>query len=314
MRRGRGRIGFGKSGVEFGLVGIILGVVFIIAMVAAAPYIYTLFFSKSDIEKCRASVSVKSISIKYGTLGTRLFDPLDLNLDCHTKFLVAKKGGLHDTGSGKKLTDFSDRKLADTDLQYQLKTSVADRMAECWYMFGKGEVDPFSKFSGNVHCVQCYDIIFSDDEKEGVQKDAPALYDFPKFLAENYANEKETYAKYLYKANIPDLPRYDLDTSKEYSVVYYRSTKEFSDEVAQGVLGTSFVGGCFVGIKVGAVTGALFGPGGAVTGGFIGGGAGCLGGLLAGVVASSKTADIGKTFGIALIPIDSLGSTCRKLY
>ncbi len=299
------------------LVSAILGVIFIIMMIKAAPFIYTMLFSKSDIDKCRASVSVKAISVEVGSLGTGLVDPAQLNLDCHTRFLVAKKDGVYD--GGKRVVDFGDRRFDEKSTEDNLKTVVADKMRDCWYMFGSGETDPFSKLGGNIHCIECYEIKFDDevrkeDEKE---KGVAVLSDFTGFLAANQIGEdpkSETYAKYLYKSDIvPDKP-YDLDTSKQYGVVYFRGTWAQADEVAKGVLGGSAVGGCLVGGKVGLIGGSFFGPIGTVVGGVVGAGVGCAGGLVVGIVAADKASGIDKTIGVAVAPVENLGAKCGKLY
>lgn len=315
-----GRIS-GRRGMDMSPVSVILGVVFIIFMIKAAPFLYTLLFSKSDIEKCRASVSVKAISIDAAsivTAGKRISDPLQLDLDCHTKFLVAKKDGVYD--GIKRTSDFSDRSFEGMELDDKLKKEVADRMRDCWYMFGNGETDPFSKLGGDIHCVECYELQFDDEVKKEVQdkKGVSVLTDFTGFLASSFIDEKQTttYSQYLYKSS--DVPKeskgYNLYLSKQYGVVYFRGTFKFADELAKGVLGASVVGGCLTGAQVGLVGGSFFGPIGTVVGGIVGAGAGCAGGLLVGIRGADDASGIGKAIGVAVVPVESLGEKCGKLY
>ncbi|MBI2550515.1 hypothetical protein HYV83_05050 [Candidatus Woesearchaeota archaeon] len=321
-----GRVSGRKRG-DMSIVSVILGVIFIIFMIKAAPFLYTLLTSKSDIEKCRASVSVKSISIDSASIltgGKRLSDPLQLDLACHTRLLVAKKEGVYD---GNKIyfgnyrpADFNDARFVDQDLPDKLKTAVADRMLDCWDMFGKGEIDPFSKLGGDIHCIECYEFVFSNETKKEVQdkdkKGAPVLSDFTGFLASSYADNKQTttYAQYLYKSNEVKGQVYDLNMSKQQGIVYYRGTFELADGLAKGTLGLSTAGGCFIGAKVGLVGGSFFGPVGTVVGGVVGGGVGCVGGLVLGITAADKASGIGKTIGVAIVPVENLGEKCGKLY
>ncbi|MBI2142724.1 hypothetical protein HYU20_00050 [Candidatus Woesearchaeota archaeon] len=316
------RKSFGRRGAEMSLVSVILGVIFIIIMVKAAPFIYTMLFSKSDIEKCRASVSVKAISIDVPSAGTHLFDMPQLNLDCHTRFLIAKKGGVYD-GKGvyvgnNRAADFNDQRFGDKGFQDKLKMAVADRMLDCWDMFGKGDIDPFSKLGGDIHCVECYEVKFDDDARKEVEKEkgVPVLADFTQFLANSYTDEKQTttYSQYLYKSTSVPTQKYDLDLNKQQGVVYFRGTFELADEAAKAALAISTVGGCFIGAKVGLVGGSFFGPVGTVAGGIFGTGVGCAGGLFVGITGADKASGIGKTIGVAVVPVENLGNKCRKLY
>ncbi|MBI3036191.1 hypothetical protein HYY73_00320 [Candidatus Woesearchaeota archaeon] len=317
-----GRISGRKRG-DMSIVSTILGVVFIILMIKAAPFLYTLLTSKSDIEKCRASVSVKSISIDSAsilTLGKRLSDPLQLDLACHTRFLNVKKDGVYD---GNKIyfgnyrpADFNYARFVDQDLPDKLKTAVADRMLDCWDMFGNGEIDPFA--SGNIHCIECYELVFSEEVKKEIQdkKGVPVLSDFTGFLASSYADNKQTttYSQYLYKSNDVKGQVYDLNMSKQQGIVYYRGTFELADEFAKGSVVLSTAGGCFIGAKVGLVGGSFFGPVGTVVGGVVVGGAGCAGGLFLGLTAADKALNMDKTIGVAVVPVENLGKKCGKLY
>ena len=313
--KGKARIHtrFGKKAVDMSLNSVILGVVFIIIMVKAAPIMYTLLFSKSDIETCRMSVAAKSLSIKIASFGTSLVDPVQLHLECHTGFLVAKKGGVYD--KNKKLTDFSESKFQGKDLQYKLKTGIADRMRDCWYMFQNGERDPFSRLGGDNHCVECYEIVFDNDVKSEVK----TLDDFSGFLNVGKANTKDTYLKYLYGTeveNAKELPRIDLDTTKSYAVTYYRNT--FSVNLAKTAFGASTalgcVGGAVVGVQVGGIAGTVVPGAGNVVGAIFGGGVGCAAGLVTGIIAADKVSGIGKSMGVSVVDVEKLGKDCEKLY
>jgi hypothetical protein len=287
-----------KRGMEFTLVNAILGVAFIIGMVIAAPVLLDLI--KNDIDRCRLSASLKATSIDFGSLGTRLSDPVQLNIDCHTKFLTAKKDGFFE--DDKRFEGFNKREFKNNDLEFNTKKAIGNRMAECWYMFGNGKIDYFSKLSGDSHCIECYEIKFDEEVKE----ELPAIEDFEDFLVEtNYKDT--TYATYLFNEEVTKLPEFNsLETGKTYAVTYFRSTASFSDELAKG----AFVGGVGGGCILGGSLGSVLGPVGTVAGA----GVGCAGGLVLGIFSSSDIADTDKTMGVTLVPLESLGSSCRKLY
>lgn len=75
----------------------------------------------------------------------------------------------------------------------EAKKVVAEAMKNCFYQFGRGEKELFSG-EGNF-CFVCSIVDF-----EGEGKKIRSLPEFQKFLFEN-PTEKNSYAKYLYKAN-----------------------------------------------------------------------------------------------------------------
>ena len=257
---------------EFALTSVILGVVFIIIMVAAAPHIYTLLFSKDEVEKCRASVNIKAISLKPAA---HLVDIAKLDLACHTAFLTAKEDGIYSGGNLR--VNFGDGKFKGMDTtQDKLKTAVADKMKDCWYMFGKGEINPFSNLGGD-HCVVCYEITF--DPK--VRNELPALSDFNQFLAENNAFGEVTYASYLYGSSASEVLKkdVDIDTKRAYSVVYFSHN-----------------------VKLGDFFGCVVSP------------ALCAGSFIIGNVFSNPTSDEKISMGVTLFPVEDLKGKCEKLY
>lgn len=248
----RVRLRFGKKAFS-ALVSVILVLLVIIAMATVSPRILEAFQGKKDVEVCKASVSAKAISIKLTSLGTKLVDPAQLNLDCHTARypLVAKKDGTYQ--DGRIVTKFSEGKFADKKYEDKLKTVVADSMAQCWDMFHKGEIDPFTRLDGTEHCVMCYDLVFDKDAKEELQKESntQALDDFNKFLLQNYYTSKETYSQFIYGIGPNDVAAEDFvsaenspefDANTQYAVIYYSSRGGSFDEAidnARKILGNT---------------------------------------------------------------------------
>ena len=238
------RAGLGKKGYEFALVGVILGVVVIILYAVGSLRAHRVLASEKDIETCRASVSTKSIAITFGSFGTRVADPIDLNLDCHTTGLVVKKDGVENQ-DGKPVTKFNEGKFYGKNYEDKLKTVIADNMENCWKMFGQGQIDPFTRLDGDKHCIMCYDIFFDKTAKEELQAkkekgDKQTLDNFNQFLVDNTGSNRQTYAKYLYDVEPAEAEDFakdsqPLDINKQYAIIYYsvRGTG-FTDAAAKG--------------------------------------------------------------------------------
>lgn len=310
-----------KEGTVDVMTSAILGLVVVLVIVAVVPTVVNIFLPKSEIEKCRASVSAKAFTVKAGSAGTGLVDPVQLNLECHTEFLVAKKDGLY--AGSRRSVSFSDSRFSGMALESQLKTAVADKMRDCWYMFGKGEIDLFAKLDGDFHCVECSEILFSNDEKSGVQKDVPALNDFSTFLAKNSANEKETYAKYLYKQDVTDLGGIGLNTmintTKQYGIIYYTNSAAY--DPSKGLLATvtdlpaAMFRDCVWGVqKLEKAAGSVVGEGLAFVFTPSVNVAGCAGGIVTGIVTGDNIRQVGKTIGVGVVPVEELQAMCGRLY
>lgn len=250
----RRKLSFGKKG--FGFVNIILGLVFIIAAVALAIPVYKALTAKKDVDICRASVSVKATSVKLTSFGTGLVDPVQLNFDCHTATLVVKNDGVYDI-NGKPDSKFSEQKYTGRTYEDKLKLVVADSMAQCWDMFLRGEVDPFTRLDGTEHCVMCYDILFDETAKDKLRKDSETktqttLNGFNKFLLDNYYSKNERYSEMIYGIGPNDAKAADfvknspkLDVGTQYAVVFYSGRGNSIADAAAKV--AKIVGGAIIG-------------------------------------------------------------------
>lgn len=289
-----GWLRFGKK-ADFGLGSMILVLLVIIAMATVSPRILEAFEGKKDTEICKASVSVKAISIKLTSLGTKLVDPTQLNFDCHTARypLVVKKDGTYQ--NGEIVTKFGEGEFADKGYEDKLKTVIAGSMAQCWDMFHRGEIDPFTVLDGTEHCVMCYDVVFDKDAKDELQKESQtqALSDFNGFLLTSYYNAKETYSQFIYGIGPNDVKAADFvkeenspefDVGTQYAVIFYSSR------------GGSFDGAIDNAVKILGNTPQ---------------------GLLAKLVAFvvTKPADVLiHNVGVVTIPLNDVADRCARLY
>lgn len=307
-----------KNGYEFGLNNVILGVVFIIAAIVVSLKVHTALASESDIETCRASVNTKSISIKFASFGTRVADPVDLNLDCHTTDLFLKKDGVENQ-DGKTVAKFDEGRFEGKKYEDKLKTVMADSMENCWKMFGKGEIDPFTRLDGDKHCIQCYEIIFDGEAKDEMQKahNKQTLDNFNKFLVDNIGSNRETYAKFLYKIEgqdeaakkfTEDSP--PLDINKQYAVIYYSAR---GNGVADAAAKAAEMFGCSSFPGEGTIK-KFLGPFRRFVEVVDSVDPTCLQAKLVGFAIQGATAAFTThQVGVANIPLDKMGSACRRL-
>lgn len=138
-----------------------------------------------DLQACRNSIvlAAKSRQIQGKPI---------TNLDCERSELIFRKKEIIDDGEVN---------------QEKVSQMLVEAMAECWYMFGEGKLDPFSSIgtAGTTYCLVCKEIVFDDglvdyiEEKENSQD-----YDWTKhqlLKLPDYGaimpNSKKTYSEYL---------------------------------------------------------------------------------------------------------------------
>ncbi len=86
------------------------------------------------------------------------------------------------------------------DSKEEIMKAIADEMADCWWMFGEGELDYMrGNFFGNTACAIC-SIVKFDNKIQESQEEGITYEEFIKFLANESKskNEKDTYLHYLY--------------------------------------------------------------------------------------------------------------------
>jgi len=148
-----------------------------------------------NIEICRGSIILAAQS---KIVGNEAWTPLD----CPRTDLLIKKGDVVRNG------------VIDQERVHKI---VADSMAECWYMYGEGKIDPFSNWdnTGENYCLICKTIKF--DKKltsfilskgdEMVEGDSINNENFKKYfptlptlylMENNYKTTGKTYYEYLY--------------------------------------------------------------------------------------------------------------------
>ncbi|MBI4141615.1 hypothetical protein HY484_01680 [Candidatus Woesearchaeota archaeon] len=144
------------------VIVMILTLVLLAALLYPQYNIFTRIATKTPYDICRQSVEQAS----FMRLGNIELHPY---LKCETEQITIKEKN-----------------------EEKAKKKIADALYNCYYQFGRGEKELFK--DQGTFCFVCSTIDFEDEAKQ-----ISTLPEFNKYLFENYANTKETYAKYLYK-------------------------------------------------------------------------------------------------------------------
>lgn len=179
-----------KKGVgAFGAIGI--------AVLATIILIIVLVFSKNvmdsaeqvgRVETCKRSVEFASIKLnsELGDLTNIYGNKVDL--ECSTEYI---NYNLEEPEAAKEI--------------------IADKMVECWDMYGRGEKEIFDT-KDNTFCVVCSRLTFSEEFE---------MNDFPLFLKENVAPFKggKTYEEYLIKTDEINYEAVELNPGMEETMI-----------------------------------------------------------------------------------------------
>lgn len=164
-------------------------VTLIILIVSVAVILFLIFRlnpgATSNKEICHNSVMLKA-------RGKGLVS----ELDCRTSYVCISGGGECEGFSSTEKININ------AENKGELLKAIADKMAECWWMFGKGQVDyqgtwdnaaQTIKFWEDFHCAICSEIKFDEIMKED-KITYEELYEF--LSGTEYG--KESYLEYLY--------------------------------------------------------------------------------------------------------------------
>ena len=77
--------------------------------------------------------------------------------------------------------------------------ALAEEMADCWWMFGEGEINYAGKgFASKLSCALCDQIIFDDSMKKIFPSEEIDKKEFYEFLTKQEFSNGETYSQYLF--------------------------------------------------------------------------------------------------------------------
>jgi len=194
------------------IVVIILAVlVGLVLLVFALGYLIPIIIGASKDELCQQSVAARAATIvKFAGLQKNLGLIKDLN--CHTKYIEVKDGGVYE--DEKLCYQFEEK-----DVDRAIKKTVADEMYDCWKMMGEGKLEIWGGGTSKIHCIICTEISF--DMKNPPEK----ITRFDLFLKNTPISdtaEGTTYSEY-FKFNTDQLTEYDINPGVPLDVVYIQT-------------------------------------------------------------------------------------------
>ena len=178
-----------KKRAEITTQQIVMLIVLIVSCVVILFFIFRLNFqSISDKEVCHNSVVLKSKG--KGLIG---------KLDCNTNYLCISGGG--------KCEDITASETIEVDAtkKEEIMKALADEMADCWWMFGEGDLQYLSSDERFIEytCALCSVVKFDETI---IENSEPITYrEFYEYLNSLEKGESETYFNYLYDV-------FDVDT------------------------------------------------------------------------------------------------------
>ena len=165
----------------------------VILIVLITSFVVILFFlfrlnlqEETQKEICHNSVVLKGKSISgFG------------KLDCRTNYLCVSGGG-----ECEGINPTQTIKVNSNDKEAIMKI-IADEMADCWWMFGEGDVNYGDGTSSEVYCTLCSILKFDNKIQEEFKE--ISYTDLHDYLIKLQKSSSQTYLQYLYEVNRIDL-------------------------------------------------------------------------------------------------------------
>jgi hypothetical protein len=173
----------------------------------------------------------------------------------------------------------TEKVVIKTTQEKEIARQIAEQMRQCWWLFDEGQADALtSGMFGGKACLICADITFDKSVQNNV-KIIPGS-SFYNFLNTALIPQGgKTYLQYLTNSGLSPAPGAisgkefeNIDTKKQYAVIFAAGQKEWAGEVSAGVIGGAlgakalFVVGSFIPIPganlalggIGFIAGYLF--------------------------------------------------------
>jgi len=249
-----------KKGSEMS-IGLIITIIIILA-----SFIVLLFFwlranpgGESEKDVCHNSVVIRGNSIVHG-LSSEL-----IPLKCYREYVCITKDGSCDIMA----KPYTKEKVKTKEEVYKI---LADKLADCWWMFGEGKMNYVGKdFGSKLYCSFCSQIAFDDSVKEifgSNEFNKEELYLYMK--NKNMTAQEVSYLEYLYgSSHLTEVSGGSSFGKINLSKQYIALMAIYSDVNALGWVGIGAGVGVMVVISVGtggtatiALAGATAGAGG----------------------------------------------------
>ena len=198
-------------------------VILIIVITSFAIILFLLFRlnlgETSNKQICHNSVVLKSKG--GGFIG---------ELDCKVNYVCISGGGKCEE------IDPTITVEVDSTNKEEIMKAIADEMADCWWMFGEGELNYGE--GGEMTCATCSIIVFDD---KILEQDNINYREFYKYLNTLPKSETETYFTYLYDS-------YDVEKfQNDYSYLEVDLDKDFILDNEKYTILTGMKAGAFFG-------------------------------------------------------------------
>ncbi len=249
---------------------IVILIILIVSFVVILFFIVKLNLGKTtDAEICHNSVVSRGANVLPGET---------VPLNCKTSYICITKDG-----SCEKMTgNYETKKIKSKDMQEaqnEVYNILAEEMANCWWMFGEGDVNYIGEeLAPKLYCSICSQISFDDslDMFENNEIDQKNLYDY---LSKTKIPEKdESYLSYLVgvknigtieetlKADNSEFGK--INFGKQYYIIMGAYSKAGATAWAAIGAGIGLLAGGPIGMIVGGIAGGAGGPllGNVVTG------------------------------------------------
>ena len=187
-------------------------IVLLIILITSFSIILFFFFKLNLGQETQKTICHNSVILK----GKSIPSLGGGNLDCRTNYLCISGGedceGINPTETIK----------VDSENKNEVLKSIANEMADCWWMFGEGKVDyvgGINLIDNNV-CSICSIVAFDDE----ITQEKISYEEFYEYLKNTKKDESNTYLSYLYnvfelESFSEDYLKEELDFSKEYFVL-----------------------------------------------------------------------------------------------
>ena len=171
-----------KNKAELTTQQIVMLIILIVSFVIILFLVFRLNLGEtSQKEICHNSVILKERSL------------VGVTLDCKTNYICISGGEDCENFNPSETIKID---LNNPDAEKLIMKTIADEMADCWWMFGEGKVDYVGDYSG-YHCAICSIIHFDKEIQDKVSKTI-TYDDFYSYLENTKKDDSQTYLKYLY--------------------------------------------------------------------------------------------------------------------
>jgi hypothetical protein len=188
-------------------------IILIISFVVILFLIFRIGFGEeTEKEICHNSVVLKAKTTSLGG-----------SLDCRTSYVCISGGGKCENFDSSITKEIS-MSGTPADIKSNISKAIADEMADCWWMFGEGEIDYLGTDFKGTHCAICSVIKFDERIQEVKAYEFSITYDdLYGFLINNKKDQTQTYLQYLYNVGsldkLPNKFSGEISTNERYSVI-----------------------------------------------------------------------------------------------